>query len=97
MIKLESNKGEVNLKIDGTIPEICTDITMGISEIYEFIRKTAGKDAANAFKFSFKFSLELAFACGIVFDEPKEESSAATLDTELQSILDKINKNIENE
>jgi hypothetical protein len=94
MIKFESNKGKVNLKVDGTIPEICTDITMGISEVYEFIFKTAGKDAADAFK----FSLELAFACDIVFDEPKEESTAATtpLDPTVQSILDKINKEINN-
>lgn len=90
MIIFQSHKGDVRLLLDGNIPELTADVCMLISSIYERLMEES-KPSAKAFKESVQFLV----ADGTAF-EPDTEGDDTKLDPELQSILDKINKEINN-
>lgn len=57
MIKYSCNNGDIELELDGDIPELCSDIDMLILEIYAKLHET-DKDEADAFKHCIKRSVE---------------------------------------
>ena len=57
MIKYSCNNGDIELELDGDIPELCSDIDMLILEVYAKLHET-DKDEAEAFKHCIKRSVE---------------------------------------
>lgn len=57
MIKYSCNNGDIELELNGDIPELCADIDMLILEIYTKLLET-DKDEAGAFKHCIKRSVE---------------------------------------